>query len=291
MRTRFVVLPLILAAPMWLAAHASDAVGALAAAREALGGDQKLAAVKAFSATGQISRAIGQFQTGEVELNCELPDKFVRKETLSIGPANTTTNNGFNGDGAIQESAMAPMAGGGGEGGMHVIIGPGGAGPNATPEQRAAARQTAMNAAKQDFGRLTVGLFSASFSGFPIEFTDGGTAESKDGRADVVNVKGPGTFQARLFIDGKTHMPLMLTWDGPAPRIVMARGPMENPETPTEPRIVEHRLFYADYRDVDGIKLPFRLARTIDGKPAEELTIEKFKLNPKLGAKTFQVSK
>jgi len=54
-------------------------------------------------------------------------------------------------------------------------------------------------------------------------------------------------------------------------------------------RTVEYRLYYADYRDVDGIKVPFRLQRSIDGKPTEELTFEKVRINGKIDAKTFNV--
>jgi hypothetical protein len=288
---------ILLAGTAWTAAQ-SPAADVLKAAREALGGEKKLAAINTFTATGTLSRTLGQFQmSGDVELICELPDKFVRKETLSIGPAATTSTVGFNGDGAIQASAMAPMPGGG-EGGMRVIIGPGGAGPGATPEQRAEGRRLAMAGAKQDFARLALGMFAASFRGSPLEFTHAGTAEAADGTADVLDVTGANNLKARLFIDRKTHLPLMLTWQAPAPRLVTqmgsgraGRNPGPEGPGPGEPTLVEHRLFYADYRDVDGLKIPFRLSRTIDGKPTEDLTFEKFKLNPKVNAKTFEPSK
>jgi hypothetical protein len=53
--------------------------------------------------------------------------------------------------------------------------------------------------------------------------------------------------------------------------------------------MVEYRLYYGDYRDVDGIKVPFRLQRSIDGKPTEELTFDRVKINGKIDAKTFDV--
>jgi len=54
-------------------------------------------------------------------------------------------------------------------------------------------------------------------------------------------------------------------------------------------RTVEYRLYYGDYRDVDGIKVPFKLQRSIDGKPTEELTFEKVRINGKIDAQTFNV--
>ncbi len=52
-------------------------------------------------------------------------------------------------------------------------------------------------------------------------------------------------------------------------------------------RTVEYRLYYGDYRDVDGVKLPFHLQWSIDGKPSEEVTLEKVKVNGKIDPKKF----
>ena len=54
-------------------------------------------------------------------------------------------------------------------------------------------------------------MLVTSLPSYPLTFTHGGTAESPDGTADVVDVKGE-DFAARLFIDSKTHLPLMLSW-------------------------------------------------------------------------------
>src|SRR5262245_31220695 len=176
---------ILLAGTAWTAAQ-SPAADILRAAREALGGDKKLAAIHSFTATGTLSRSMGQFQmTGDIELACELPAKFVRKETLSIGPAATTSTVGFNGDEAIQASTTAPMPGGGDGGGMRIIMA-GGAGPGATPEQRLEARRRAMLSAKDEFARLALGMFATSFQGAPLEITHAGTAEAPDGVADVL---------------------------------------------------------------------------------------------------------
>ena len=54
--------------------------------------------------------------------------------------------------------------------------------------------------------------------------SDGGQAESPDGKADVIDVKGEGGFSAKLFIDAQTHLPLMLSWMDKEP-ITMMVGP------------------------------------------------------------------
>ncbi len=56
-------------------------------------------------------------------------------------------------------------------------------------------------------------------------------------------------------------------------------------------RIVEFRTVYSDFKTVGGIKMPSKLTRTIDGKPADELVLEKIVLNPKIDPKKFEVVK
>ncbi|GMV21076.1 MAG: hypothetical protein AB7L71_08405 [Vicinamibacterales bacterium] len=56
-------------------------------------------------------------------------------------------------------------------------------------------------------------------------------------------------------------------------------------------KTVEYRVFYSDYKTVNGVKLPHTIRRSVDGKPTEEMTFESIKLNPKIDAKKFEVSK
>ncbi len=43
-----------------------------------------------------------------------------------------------------------------------------------------------------------------------------GRAESPQGTADVLDVKGAGGFSMRLFVSTDTHLPLMVSWTTPA---------------------------------------------------------------------------
>src|SRR5204862_6103508 len=87
----------------------------------------------------------------------------------------------------------------------------GAAGP---PRNPAAARVTAL---KQDFTRLTLGMFAASFPSYPLTFTYVGEAEAPQGKADVLDAKGPNNFTLRFFINKDTHLPIMVSWTPPAP--------------------------------------------------------------------------
>jgi len=295
-------------------------------------------------------RPDGTSTESDFEVAIELPDRFMRREVVvNMGNMSIYRNSGFNGDGVINEIDAPPqLAGGGGNvvmfrsagpGGATFTSGPGGAGiagTPATPEQQEAARRAALIGAKQDYARMALGMFAKSPAAYPLTMTFAGQAESPDGKADVVEVKGEGDFTARLFIDATTHLPLMLSWmakepltmsrsttSGPggattmviggggggvttaAPAGQALRGNMtpeerdkllkqleeQQKEAEAKRRVVEYRLFYGDYRAVDGVQLPHRLQRSVDGKPAEEVTFDKVKVNAKIDAKKFTVTK
>jgi hypothetical protein len=138
--------------------------------------------------------------------------------------------------------------------------------------------QTKAPAVKQDFARLMLGLFASSFSGYPLTFTYAGQAEAPQGKADVLDAKGAGDVTMRLFIDRATHLPIMISWQAAAPQ---ARGAQAGPPQ-------ENRLYFADYREVDGMKWPFRLRRAAGADTVEETVFDRFRINPKIDARKFQ---
>lgn len=305
----------------------------LAAARAALGGEKRLAAVKTFAATGQSTRVVNEQSTAptDAELAIELPDRFMKKDVLAmLGSAAITRASGFSGDAVINVIDQPPMPSGA------VVVfraGPGGGGGGeiVTSEQKDAAQKAQLLANKQEFARLALGLFAASPAAYPLQFAYGGRAESPDGQADIVDVTGEGGFACRLFVDTVTHLPLMLSWmarepliltqtvGGGAPNATIGHAPAAaganvlsvqaqgKPLTPEDRdklmaeleeqrqkaeaarRVVEYRLYYGDYREVNGVKVPFRLQRSIDGQPAEELTLDNVKINGKIDPRTFDV--
>ncbi len=349
---RLLTLASIVAAQAILAAQGGDVDKILAAARQALGGDKKLDGVKSLAIEGRAMRITpaGTSTESEFEVAIEMPDKFMRRDVLaSMGNMSIYRNSGFNGEGVINEIDAPPqLAGGGGNvvmfrstgpGGSTMTVGSGGAtmsGAAQTPEQQEAGRKAMLVTAKQDFARIALGLFVRSTTTYPLTMSFAGEAESPDGKADVIEVKGEGDFTARLFVDATTHLPLMLSWmakeplamqrsvtSGPGGTTAVAVGggvshgavaapagqaprPAMTPEerekivkqaeeqmkdAEAKRRVVEYRLFYGDYRAVDGVQVPHRLQRSIDGKPTEEITFEKVKVNAKIDAKKFTVTK
>ena len=242
------------------------AAGVLTAARDALGGEKKLSAVKTIVATGRTRQVRGDNLVPiEFEIAIELPDKYARKDEIPAQESGPTTS-GFSGEELIQFPIPGPPPARAG--------GP----PPPTPEQMAAASRMRLSAVKQDFVRLTLGLFASSFSSYPVTFSYVGKAEAPQGKADVLDVKGPsgpGAFAARLFVNDSTHLPIMISWTAPAPK-------------PPPP---ESRLYFADYRDVNGMQFPFRLRRALGPDTVEETTFDGFRINGKIDPRKFEVRK
>jgi outer membrane lipoprotein-sorting protein len=62
-------------------------------------------------------------------------------------------------------------------------------------------------------------------------------------------------------------------------------------EAEAKRRVVEFQMTYGDYKAVNGVKMPTRLRRTIDGKNTDELVLEKITLNAKIDPKKFDTVK
>lgn len=313
----------VMAAGAMLFAQGGDAAKVMADMRKALGGEQKLAAVTSLSATGKAQRAMGETSMGgDYELMLELPDRFFTRQVVAQLPmGNIVAKVGFNGDGLIQDTEQPSMPGGG-----MLQIRMGGAPMNATPEQQAESARKQVASTKDEFSRMALGMFGGAITALPLEYTYGGTAEAPDGKADVINVKSAGEFAGKLFVDQKSHLPLMFTWmakeplvmnassggrsGGGAQMITMgAAGAGGKAPTPEERdkmmaeldakraaaeanrKMVEFRMFYSNYQSVDGIQLPHTFQQAIGSNPTNEITIEKYKVNPKIDPKKFDTVK
>jgi hypothetical protein len=190
------------------------------------------------------------------------------------------------------------------------------------PGDDPAARQGALRRSREELARLLLGLVAGTQPSFAVTYTYAGQAESPDGKADVIDVKGPDNFAARLFLDAQSHLPLMLTYVAPEPRLMMrmSRGggppPAGTPHgatttagTPqtlspeekegmekarkeaeaTPAKMVEYRVFFTDYREVNGLSLPHHITRGTAEKTTEEWDIKGYKINPSLKADRFKV--
>jgi hypothetical protein len=131
-------------------------------------------------------------------------------------------------------------------------------------------------AVKQDFARLMLGMFATSFPSFPLTFKYAARGEAPEGKADVLDVAGPANAVMRFVVQRDTHLPVMVMWTAPAPG---------------QPAPAEQRLYFADYRDVDGLKLPFRIRRAVGADTVEETTFDRFRINAKIDPRKFEMPK
>lgn len=287
----------------------------LAAARQALGGD-KLAAIRTLNARGQTRRLRGNNVVPILfEMDLELPDKYLRKDE-SPAENSDPTSLGFNGSDLLQvPQPGAPPA----RAGAPPV-------PQAGLDAAARIRTASVDRVKQDFVRFALGIFAQSFDTYPLTFGYAAQAQAPQGIADVLDVRGADGFALRFIIQSDTHLPVMVSWTLPPTSVVVAAAGQPPPTTVapgavvvTAPALppasapqeqkdqyardvqalrqkaqatpVEHRIYFADYRDVDGVKLPFRLRRAIGADTTEETTFDRFQINPKIAAQKFAVTK
>ena len=185
-------------------AQAGNADAVMAAARAALGGDAKISAVKTFIANGRTRQVRGENLVPiEFEIQAELPDKYSRRDEFPAQDAGPVTA-GFVADALVLVPRPTPPP-------------PRPGAPAPPPGQQEAMLRGRLMSAKQDFARLILGMFATSTPAFPLTYSFVGQAEAPQGKADVIDVKGPNNFAARLFIAGDTHLPIMMSWTAPGP--------------------------------------------------------------------------
>lgn len=332
MRTGWSLAALWLSAAGTLLAQASDATKLLADVQQALGGSAALAAITSIDVQGKALRTtLDLCASGDFEMSIALPGRYTRRDMAAQfagGPVYRLS--GFDGDTFIHD-VQAPPDQRARKGAVRTFV----EGPTSPSGEKAALLRV-----RQDFARMALGFLPQSLSAYPLSFSPGGRVVLASGAADVLEVTGEDGFAARLFIDGATHLPVMLTWMARQPVVITNAGeprrrsgggtliptpgpwdggpggyvahfpegpvgrapkpqsttPFANDETPEErnaraplvvrtlpwtaanPNAVEHRLIYADYRPVDGVRVPHRLLRSVDGHQVEEITIDKVKL-------------
>ncbi len=301
------------------ALQAADRVADIVSqARKALGGEDKVAALKGLSAEGPFRRSMGgRDMEGTLSLTIVRPDKLHRAEEMAmggmVGGPSIERTSVLNGNTAWDDMANR----GGMGGGMRIEMrtapdGPGGTGP--TPEQLNEVRVRRMKVQLQRY-------LAAFVLESPQPWVDAGIAESPDGKADILETTEDTGRVLRVFIDQATHLPLMVQYQDPKPMVMIQGGPGGRgpggpggrgpggpggppPQmTPEEiqkraeelrknpPPLGTYAMHFSDYKKVDGVLLPHKIDISIDGQPNEEWTVEKYKVNPTVKAEMWEQKK
>jgi hypothetical protein len=191
-----------------------------------------------------------------------------------------------------------------------------------TPEQLDQMSKTMVRTSRIEASRLMLGWFANAHPAANAQYVYAGEAESVEGKAFVIDVKNADALDVRLFIDQQTNLPLMITYKGPQPRVVTSNMSVggappasgghvvtqssQRPMTEEErkkaqadmekqvqdlqrqaPVMVDYAVYFEDWRDVDGVKFPYKLRRAMAGTTTEEWTVHKVRVNPKVDPKRF----
>lgn len=268
-------------------------------ARAAIGGDEALNKLEGISIKGQYRRVLGERQMGgDRELDFQFPDKYLAEDAFNPGGMATAmiSTRGLNGEQAWQGSS-------GGGGGMIFRIGtPGGA--QATPEQMEAALRRVYRIEQT---RYLLAMLVTPASSMALDYKYIGESDVEDIKADVIEVTGPDKFSVRLFFDQQSHIPLLLSYRAPKPRIMtMTRSAGQNPtpdqikkaredaeksmhaDSMDKPEEVDFFIRLTDHKKVNGVLLPFKFTFLTESEVSEEFEISKYQLNPPFKADRFQ---
>jgi hypothetical protein len=295
------------------------AASILAESRKALGGDEKLGAIKTIEIKGTARRGAGDVNIeGDMTIVMERPGRYLRKEQILLGNGGIDIIEGLNGTESWEEQKFS---GGmnfddGGDGGRRGGGGfrgggtPGQQPPGATPDE--AAKQAQLAARQTEVARVVLALLLTTDQ--PVKWT--GTAVSPQATAEVLEMTAPDGSPIRMLIDSKSYMPLMLTWTGVAQDPIAALaaragfrgrgrggrggffgGRQGQQQQQQGAKVVSAdelakpaalRMFLSDYKTVNGIKLPHLVVRGAGDQITEEWEIKSYKINPNLKADTFK---
>ncbi|HJT27173.1 MAG TPA: hypothetical protein VJ784_07175 [Pyrinomonadaceae bacterium] len=299
MRNLLLLLSLVLlSAPAALANDDARAQEILKQARQAVGGDEQLQKIQGLQINGQYRRVFGDRQMGgDREISISLPNKYLVEDAMNTGGLSTAMINfrGLNGD--------KPFSGnsGGGGGMVFRIAGPGG--QQASPEQLDEMQRRIYTA---EFSRYLLAIILTPPPSLAVEYKYAGESDVEDVQADVLDVSGPNKFAVRVFFDKKSHMPLLLSYRGPKPRIMTMQRPAGSgskpedvakareeaekkmhAEAPPVPEEVDFYIRMTDYKKVGGVMVPHKLTFLTENEVSEEFEISKYQMNPQFKADRF----
>ncbi|HSK71274.1 MAG TPA: hypothetical protein VK892_06235, partial [Pyrinomonadaceae bacterium] len=110
---------------------------------------------------------------------------------------------------------------------------------------------------------------------FPYNFSYIGVAESKDGRANMIEAVSSDNITYRLFFDEKTNLLLLLT------KTWINKANVKR----------ELKYFYSNYKNIEGLQIASTVKIEDGGKLIQTQEIKSLKINPTFKANFFNVKK
>ena len=269
-------------------------------ARAAIGGEEQLQKIQGLQVNGQYRRVFGDRQMGgDREISIALPNKYLVEDAMNAGGLATSMINtrGLNG-----ERAWVANSGGGGN--MIIRMGAPG-GQDLTPEQIEEGLRRVYSA---EFSHYLLAMILTPPPSLALEYKYAGESDVEETPAEVVDVSGPNNLALRIFFDKQSHLPLLLSYRGPKPRVFtmtrQAGGGTRSPEdikkareeaekkmhaeAPAVPEEADFYIRLTDHRKVGGITLPHKFTFLTGEEVSEEFEVSKYQLNPQFKADRFE---
>lgn len=232
-----------------------EAAALLKAARNALGGEAKLAAVKSLILKGEekarnewfgkVPGASPEWIVRKYEMQMLFPDHFVSIWGPGSLPVFKPTRSGFSGT----EPVPAPEPG----------------------KKPSPTWLESLDAERAHLGRLMLILLLRTDGAAPA------TLRAAAGSELIIEILGLGPFPGYLELDKVTHFPLRLRYQL---KMRTASGPTGE--------ISNNAISADDWRDIGGIKLPYHLTMTRDGEIKADYQFQTIQVNPPLTATDFR---
>ncbi len=251
-------------------------------AREAIGGEARLQAVRTLSVKGgfQTQHERQRFELVEFQMAFALPDRFLVSNNWP--GAFLQRVGGFNGDRLIEQRLWRDKW-------TDLDVGDGG--KEDLGREMAARRRESL--------RYLVAWLLGAPPECRVEFTDAGEERTDQGPADVVLAKGAYDFAARLLFHKQTHRLLFVAYHEPPLPPPAPPGANETPQ-PGEPlfttlegpasKAEESRMHLSSFHDDDGIRFPHSMRVESEGL-VQEWSISRIRVNPAFDAGLFEPRK
>ncbi len=230
----------------------------LKAVRAAIGGETRVAAVRALHLQGEVAflnlanGQMGEFESLDVRIL--LPDRYLRTENNG----RVVKTAGFSGVVLLNGvQALIP--------GMSVNASFG-------PDQIATERIR--------LARLLIGLLATSSTTLPLTARPGNAS-------GLLALSGPDNLAWALDVDPTTSVPSRLRFEGNVYTPVPG-GRVSGPPTPTRGEVT---ITFGERRNTDGLILPYRITTSAAGVISEDIRLHKIVVNPPLTTKDFVIAK
>lgn len=288
-------------------------------ARQAVGGEQSIAAIRSLTITGRATKTFdfdgaAKTEQGDWELNLQLPDKFskmmkLRHEAAGDGKTETVDKEivVVRQSSELKEKIALPEGEGGdkkrvafivkNDGGKKTIV-------SGDDNGEAQDRRVILYKDGKDMPpagafqhnemfRTTLALLLTPPQGVDVSYIYAGDGSVDGANCDIVEATANGA-TIRLYLDKTSHLPAMMSYQAPKPFIIKIRK--EEGKTSSNedvkilrdnlrdkipaPEMAEYQVKFSDFRSVGGIQLPHRWTQTIGGKEDETIDVTSYELNP-----------